>query len=201
MIFDFDKVVTEASKFGEQRDAVRLLGTFNVEIAYASGSTRKKDGSAKNPTLGLKWKVIDGPQVGDEAWYNLVLTEKSLAAFGAGVLALGVPADFLRSLGKANGEDAVRAALEQIAEGLVGARYNITVQPQTKNDKFDDTVINTVIEAPDFDTSTDAVPTSSPGTASAPLPQASQPLSPSPRPNGGPAGIPGGFVPQLTNNS
>ena len=194
-IFDFNDILNEAAKSHENKESVRLSGNFNVEVGYASASTRKKDGSAKNPTIGIKLVVLDGPQVGDEAWWNVVLTEKSKAPFGRTLLALGVPEDFLRSLGTAQNEDQVGAALQTIAETLIGARYAITVGPNTKNAQFDNYVINSIIEAPEV-----ADVSATPAVATVPsAPVAAPPVTAPSVASQVPVGVPGGFVPQLTN--
>lgn len=198
-IFNFDDIVNEANKSRENKEAVRLSGNFNVEVGYASASTRKKDGSTKNPTIGIKLVVLDGPQVGDEAWWNVVLTDKSRAAFGRTLMGLGVPEEFLRSLGTASTEDEIAGKLQEIAETLVGARYAVTVGPNPKNPQFDSYVINSILEAPEVaDTSSaPAVATAPVTTTTVPVP--SIPTGPTVAPAGVPS-VPGGFVPQLTNN-
>lgn len=189
--FNFDDIMNEASKSRDGgSNTVRLVGNFDVEVAYAAAKTRKKDGTKSNPQISLKLKVLNGPQAGDEAWMNIVLTENSKAPFGRTLLNLGVDAEFLRSLGSRESEDDIRAALTEIAESLVMARYNMTVGPQTNNAAFDSYVINSVLEGPDTSAS---VPTAAVPYVTSQVPQFT------PQPPTLP-GQPGGFAPQLTQN-
>lgn len=199
--FDFNDILNEASKArGENKESVRLAGNYNVEVAYASGSTRKKDGTKKNPTVSVKFIVLDGPQVGDETWLNVVLTEKSKAAFGRTLLDLGVPEMFLRSLGTASSEDEIAAKLTEIAETLPGARYAVTVGPNTKSPDFDSWIFNTIVTAPEV-----PITVSEPPVTAHVIPGYVPPLPTAVLSDTSEAtaltlpGMPGGYVPQLTN--
>lgn len=194
--FNFDDILTEAAKQanGDYKDSVRLNGVFNVEVSYAQGKTRKKDGTKTNPTVGVKFTVLDGPQAEDEAWFNITLTDKSKAVFGRQLLNMGVSEDFLRSLGSVSDEAGILAALEAIASTLVGAKYNLTVGPNPKSPNFDNWTFNQIIEAPSVvDTAV------APVTAQIPVVPVGMPLVAVAPPAAVPAGMPAmpGFVPPL----
>lgn len=195
-VFSFEDILAEASKRsgGSDKESVRLSGIFNLEVAYAMAKKSKSG----NPMLSLKWIVLDGPNVGEESWQNVTLTDKSRGMFGRTLLELGFTPDYLRSLASAD-DTAFMASLEAIAESVVGVRIKAIVSPNVKNPEFDDWKIDELVEGPDSEKAPTLAGPVIPGAPVNVIPPSVAHAAPQPVP-AAPGQIPGGgFVPQLTN--
>lgn len=108
---DLGEILDEVEAGGSPARKLWDDGRYKLEIINANAG--KTQGEVPKPKLGIQWKVIEGPNVGETQWENVILNKEnktSKSMFVKRLIDLGIDKELLRT----------SPSLESIAEMLIG---------------------------------------------------------------------------------